>query len=302
MRVLLTGASGQVGGALLRLLRDKYTVVAPPSREFDLSQPHMLANRLESIRPDLVINPAAYNAVDLAEEESALAFLINSEAPAVLARWAAARSVPIIHFSTDYVFDGSGRRPWHEDDITSPLSVYGQSKLAGERAIREAGGAHLVVRTAWVYAAEGVNFMRAMIRLAKRQDTLRVVSDQFGTPTSAGTIASIVVQILQLGESDLGKVFDRAMGLIHLTNSGSTTWYGFARAIIGGLQSRGIVLKATSLDPIGSKDYPTKAKRPANSRLDLSRLSEAYFIKPPSWQTALADELDAFLALDESTV
>ncbi|SCB42649.1 dTDP-4-dehydrorhamnose reductase [Bradyrhizobium shewense] len=302
MRVLLTGASGQVGSALLRLLRKKYTVIAPASREFDLSQPDTLADRLDSIKPDLVINPAAYNWVDQAEDESALAFLINGTAPAVLARWAAAQGVPIVHFSTDYVFDGSGGRPWQEDDPTGPLSLYGQSKLAGERAVREAGGAHLVVRTAWVYAAEGVNFMRTIIRLAKQHETLRVVSDQFGTPTTAGTVASTLVQILQQGEADLGKVFDRAMGLLHVTNSGWTAWHGFASAIVQGVRSRGVVLKATSIVPIASKDYPAKAKRPANSQLDLSRLKDVYSIEPPSWETALAEELDTFLALDRSTV
>lgn len=298
MRILLTGASGQVGGALLALLRDRHTVIAPASHDLNLLQPQTLPARLEAIGPDLVINSAAYNWVDRAEDEPSVAFSINREAPAAIARWATLRNVPIIHFSTDYVFDGSGSRPWREDDSTGPLSVYGRSKLAGECAVRDAGGAHLVVRTAWVYAAQGVNFMRKMINLAKRQESLAVISDQFGTPTAARTVASTLVQILQEGESDLPTAFRRAMGLVHLTNSGSTTWYGFANAIVQGLRSRGVAMKAVNVIPIASEDYPSRAKRPANSRLDLSRLGRVYDIKPPAWERALTNELDEFLKLE----
>ncbi|MDA9499492.1 dTDP-4-dehydrorhamnose reductase [Bradyrhizobium sp. CCBAU 11357] len=294
MRILLTGAAGQVGGALLPLLRDQHTVIALARHEFDLSKPESLAGKLEALKPDLIINPAAYTAVDKAEDELALAFLVNGDAPAALARWAAAHDVPMVHFSTDYVFDGSGRNLWREDDPTGPLSAYGRSKLAGESAVRSAGGAHLVVRTAWVYAAQGANFMRTMIRLASERDSLRVVSDQWGTPTTARTIASVLVEILGRG-ADLSDVFARANGLIHLTNSGSTSWHGFASAIVEGLRSRGVPLKATEVLPIATKDYPTKATRPANSRLDLTRLKEAYGLVPPAWERALAEELDAYL-------
>jgi dTDP-4-dehydrorhamnose reductase len=195
------------------------------------------------------------------------------------------------------VFDGSGSRAWREDDLTGPLSVYGRSKLAGERAVRDAGSAHLVVRTAWVYAAQGANFMRTMIRLAGERRSLRVVSDQFGTPTAARSIASTLVEILEHGEADLEGAFARAKGLVHLTNSGSTSWHGFASAILRGLQSRGVSLKATEVVPIAGKDYPTRAARPANSRLDLVRLKDAYGIEPSAWDSALTDELDAYLAL-----
>ncbi|WFU39435.1 dTDP-4-dehydrorhamnose reductase [Bradyrhizobium sp. CB82] len=299
MRILLTGTAGQVGGALLPLLRDQYTVLAPARAEFDLSKPESLASKLDALKPDLIINPAAYTAVDKAEDESALAFLINGDAPAVLARWAAARGVPMVHFSTDYVFDGSGRELWREEDPTGPLSVYGRSKLAGESAVRAAGGAHLVVRTAWVYAAQGANFMRTMIRLASERDSLRVVSDQWGTPTTARTIASALVEILRKGQADLPDVFARAKGLVHLTNSGSTSWHGFASAIVEGLRSRGVPLKVADVVPIATKDYPTKAARPANSRLDLTRLKEAYALLPPAWDIALAAELDAFVTSEE---
>lgn len=301
MRILLTGIAGQVGGALLPLLRNEHTVIAATREEFDLSKPELLTSRLDALQPDLIINPAAHTAVDKAEDEAALAFLINGDAPAVMARWAAGRTVPIVHFSTDYVFDGSTRRVWREDDPTGPLSVYGRSKLAGESAVRNAGGPHLVVRTAWVYHAKGANFMRSMIRLAKQRESLRVVSDQFGTPTTARTIASTLSQILREGESDLPDVFARAKGLVHLTNSGETSWHGFASAIVEGLRTRGAALKATEVVPISTRDYPTKATRPANSRLDLTRLKEAYGLEPASWQNALANELDAFMAHESPT-
>jgi dTDP-4-dehydrorhamnose reductase len=299
MRILLTGTAGQVGGALLPLLLNgKHTVIAPGREGFDLSKPGSLAGNLESVKPDLIINPAAYTAVDKAEDETALALVVNGEAPAEVAKWAAANSVPLIHFSTDFVFDGSTNRAWREEDPTGPLSVYGRSKLAGEEAVRGAGGSHLVVRTAWVYGARGANFMRTMIRLARERDTLRVVADQHGTPTSASNIASSLVHILDQGEKDLPATFTRAGGLVHLTNSGSTNWHGFASAIVDGLKSRGLPLKAAEVMPITSAEYPSKAKRPANSHLDLTRLNEVYGIVPPAWENSLAAELDVFMALE----
>ncbi|RXH06462.1 dTDP-4-dehydrorhamnose reductase [Bradyrhizobium guangzhouense] len=301
MRILLTGTGGQVGGALLPLLEDKHTVIAPRRAELDLSNPDAIAGYLDAIRPDLIINPAAYTAVDRAEDESALAFRVNADAPGALARWAAAHRVPMAHFSTDYVFDGSGNRPWREDDPTGPLSAYGCSKLAGEDQIRAAGGAHLILRTAWVYAAQGANFMRTMIRLARERETLRVVADQFGTPTTAQTIATALVQILDQGWTDLPTVFGRAHGLVHLTNSGFTNWHGFASAIVEGLRSRGIPLKASEVVPLRTEEYPTKATRPSNSRLDLTRLAGIYGIVPPAWHDALAAELDAFLILERGS-
>lgn len=297
MRILLTGSSGQVGGALLPRLGQRHTIIAPASGDFDLSKPDTLAAQLDAIGPDLIVNPAAYTAVDRAEDEPARTMLINGEAPGVLARWAAPRRVPMVHLSTDYVFDGHGDSAWREDDPTGPLSVYGRSKLAGEHAVRDAGGAHLVVRTAWVYAATGSNFMRTMIRLAGERDSLRVVADQWGTPTSANTIATALADIIGQGEADLAAAFARAKGLVHLTNSGTTSWHGFAVAILQGLRSRGASPKATEVVPIASEDYPTKAKRPANSRLDLSRLKEAYGLEPSSWESALSCELDAFAIL-----
>lgn len=298
MRVLLTGSSGQVGGALLPLLQRNHTVVAPSRRDFDLATPASLAAHLGAIKPDLIINPAAYTAVDRAEDEPALASMINGEAPAAMAKWAAAHSVPIVHFSTDFVFDGTGERSWSEMDSTGPLSAYGLSKLDGEIRVRGAGGPHLIVRTAWVYAALGANFMRTMIRLARESEVLRVVADQYGTPTAASTIARSLTQILEQGAGDLPTLFARADGLVHLTNAGSTSWHGFATAIVDGLKARDVALKASKVIPITTADYPSKAKRPSNSRLDLTRLKSVYKIAPSPWQDALASELDAFVALD----
>jgi dTDP-4-dehydrorhamnose reductase len=226
---------------------------------------------------------------------------INAEAPAAIARWAAANNVPLVHFSTDYVFDGGGGRAWREDDPTGPLSAYGRSKLAGEEAVRRAGGPHLVVRTAWVYAAKGTNFMRTMIRLARERETLRVVADQLGTPTSARTIAAALTEIIDQGIADLPAAFARSGGLVHLTNSGSTSWHGFASAIVEGLRGRGVALRVTEVVPIGTADYPTRAVRPANSRLDLTRLQTVYGVSPSAWQEALAQELDVLQAAGEST-
>jgi dTDP-4-dehydrorhamnose reductase len=298
MRVFLTGASGQVGGALLPLLQRNHHVIAPRREVFDLSKPELLARKLDDAKPELIINPAAYTAVDRAEDEAELARIINADASAALARWSAANNVPLVHFSTDYVFDGSGSRAFREHDPTGPLSAYGRSKLAGEEAVRQAGGAHLVVRTAWVYASEGTNFLRTVVLLGRERETLRVVSDQFGTPTSARTIAETLVCILAEGANDLRSAFARASGVLHLTNSGSTSWHGFASAIIDGLRSRGVSLKATQAEPIATADYPTKALRPANSRLDLARLKAVYGISPAGWERALAVELDDVLALE----
>jgi dTDP-4-dehydrorhamnose reductase len=296
MRILLTGTSGQVGSALLPRLQAHAVVLTPSRSDLDLSKPETIGPILERLAPDLIVNPAAYTAVDRAEDEPELATLINTEAPAAIARWAAAKRVPLLHFSTDYVFEGRGNHAWREEDPTAPLSVYGRTKLAGEEAIRLAGGPHLVIRTAWVYAANGVNFMRTIIRLARERDTLRVVADQQGTPTSARTIAAATTQIINQNIVDLTAHFERAGGLIHMTNSGSTNWHAFACAILDGLRRRGQTLKATEIVPITTRDYPTKASRPANSRMDLSRLVSAYGILPATWEAALDVELDLFLA------
>jgi dTDP-4-dehydrorhamnose reductase len=296
MRVLLTGISGQVGGALLPQLQGRVDLVTPPRSEFDLSRPETLDDALDRFRPDLIVNPAAYTAVDRAEDEPELAFRVNAESPSVLAQWAAKRRALFVHFSTDYVFDGSGLSPWRENDPCKPLSTYGKSKLAAEKAIAEAGGAHLIVRTSWVYAVRGRNFFRTIIGLARERAELRVVSDQVGSPTSARSIADAVGNILAKGDlSDLGIRFAEAGGLVHLANSEFTSWCGFADQIIEGLRRRGVYLAADKVVRISTKEFPTRACRPMNSRLDLTRLNEVFGLKMPSWQEALETELDAFV-------
>jgi dTDP-4-dehydrorhamnose reductase len=296
MRIFLTGTEGQVGSALLPLLQKFGTVTAPKLAEFDFSKPDTLAATLDQAKPDLIINPAAYTAVDRAEDERVLAFLINAEAPTVIARWAAAHNVPMVHFSTDYVFDGSGSAPRREDSTTGPLCVYGASKLAGDNAIKAAGGAHLIVRTSWVYAAEGANFLRTMARLAAERTELRVVADQIGAPTTAKAISDALVGILQAGMPDIAGLLTKHSGVVNVVCAGETSWHGFATAIVAGLKSRGVKLQAEKVIPIATNEFPTKAKRPANSRLDLTRLRDAFGVTMPSWQQALDHELDRMAA------
>jgi dTDP-4-dehydrorhamnose reductase len=292
MRILVTGVTGQVGGALVARLKGLGTVV-PANREIlDLSRPEGLSRALDEIAPDLIINPAAYTAVDRAEHEYELALQVNGEAPGAMARWAAAHGIPLVHFSTDYVFDGSGERPWSEDASPRPLSAYGASKLAGEDLVRDAGGSSLIVRTSWVYAASGTNFLRSIARLARERDELRIVADQVGAPTSAALIADAVAKIVAEGGGHLRKKFADANGLVHFAASGETSWFGFASAIVAGLRSRGVPLAVQRILPIRTDEYPTPATRPKNSRLDLGRLARVFGITPPPWDAALAVELD----------
>jgi dTDP-4-dehydrorhamnose reductase len=290
MRILLTGTTGQVGGALHRPLSAMGRVLAVGRDELDLQHPETIASTLDRLRPDLIVNPAAYTAVDLAEDERDIAFRVNGDTPGVMAIWAAAHDVPFVHFSTDYVFDGSGDTAWKEDSEPRPLSVYGESKLAGEQAVREAGGRHVIIRTSWVYASAGRNFLTTMARLASQRAELRVVADQHGAPTSARSIADAVTRILQ-GE-DAADGFRENSGLVNLTASGVASWHDFATAIVAGMKARGALLACERVLPIATADYPTRAVRPLNSRLDPSRLQRSFGIEMPSWQDALEVELD----------
>ena len=292
--ILVTGVSGQVGGALVPRLQKLGRVLAADRRTFDLSLPSGIADALDRLAPDLIINAAAYTDVDRAEDDRDLAFTVNAESPGLMARWAANRGVPFVHLSTDYAFDGSGERAWRESDPTGPLSVYGASKLAGEKAVQAAPGANLIVRTSWVYAAEGRNFLRTIARLARERTELRVVDDQVGAPTSAALIGDILSRIVAADAAALVSRFATAKGITHIAASGCTSWCGFATAIVDGLRARGRQIKAERVIPIRTDEYPTKARRPRNSRLDLSRLSEVFRESPPEWTSALARQLDHF--------
>jgi dTDP-4-dehydrorhamnose reductase len=296
LRIVVSGVTRQVGGALISRLAAMHAVIAADRAMLDLCEPAAIAGRLDELTPDLIVNPAAHTAVDRAEDERDLVFRINAEAPAAIARWASRRGVPLLHFSTDYVFDGSGERPWREDDRTGPLSAYGASKLAGEDAVRAAGGTHLVVRTSWVYSAQGTNFLRTITRLAGERKELRIVADQFGAPTSAGVIAEAVVGIVAGGPSSLAQRFAAADGLVNVAAAGETSWHGFAAAIVDGLKGSGLPLVVENVVPIRTEDYPTKAKRPANSRLNLTRLKRVFAIETARWEAALEVELDRLAA------
>ena len=294
MKALLLGANGQVGQELLRALAPLGQVVAttrsgvlPNGKACevaDFNQPDSLAALLQRIRPDVVVNAAAYTAVDRAEEDQEAAWRANADSPGVLARWCAQEKVPLVHYSTDYVFDGQGQRPYREDDATAPLGVYGASKLAGEEAIRAAGGRHLIFRTAWVYASHGQNFLRTMLRVGAEREELKVVADQIGTPTPAALIADATAQAIQ-HPAELS-------GTWHLTANGETSWHGFAAAIFAGAQARGLIARAPKVLPITTAEYPTKAKRPAYSRLDTGRLQADLGIVLPDWQEGLARVMD----------
>jgi dTDP-4-dehydrorhamnose reductase len=292
MRILVTGGSGQVGSALAPRLGPIGTVLAPNRGVLDLTELESLPGRLDQLAPDLIVNPAAYTAVDKAEDEPELAMAVNGKAPGVIARWAAARRVPLIHFSTDYVFDGTGERPWREEDRPQPLSVYGATKLAGENEIRSAGGISLIVRTSWVYASAGSNFLRTISRLARDRKELRIVSDQIGAPTSAALLADALGRVVAGGIDNVHRCCEDGQGLAHLAASGETSWHGFACAIIEGLRARGCPLAVESVMAIRTEDYPTKATRPLNSRLDLGRWRMLTGETPPHWRDALAPVLD----------
>ncbi|QOY23060.1 dTDP-4-dehydrorhamnose reductase [Xanthomonas citri] len=294
MTTLVIGASGQVGTELLRVLAPLGTVVAASRsgqladglscERIDLNELASLDLALNRVRPALVVNAAAYTAVDRAEQERDAAFRANAEAPGVIAQWCARADAPLVHYSTDYVFDGQGTRPYLPDDATAPLGVYGQSKLAGERAVQAAGGRHLIFRTAWVYAAHGHNFLRTMLRVGAERDVLRVVADQIGTPTPAALIADITAHALrQPGEPS---------GLWHLTAAGQTTWHGFAEAIFAQARARGLLARTPRVEAIGTADYPTPAKRPAYSRLDTHSLQDTFGVRLPDWQDGLSQVLD----------
>jgi dTDP-4-dehydrorhamnose reductase len=306
MKLLLLGAGGQIGFELQRALAPLGDLVCatrtgqlPGGAECavaDLARADALIGLLDDEAPDLVINAAAYTAVDRAESEEAVADAVNAEAPGVLARWCAQRDAALVHFSTDYVFDGRGTRAYREDDATAPLGAYGRGKLAGEAVIRVSGARHLILRTAWVYAARGQNFLRTMLRVAKERDSLRVVADQRGAPTPARWIAAatalLVARSLRDGFDRLttnGLEQRRPSTTFHLTASGETTWHGFAQAIFEDALAAGLIERVPRVEPIATAAYPTPAQRPAYSRLDNTRLYDAFGLRLPDWRRGVSD-------------
>lgn len=283
MKILVSGHNGQVAQALQQALADLGQVQMLGRDQLDLAHPERIAERVRALAPDLIINAAAHTAVDQAENEPELAFAINAEAPGVFAEEAARLGIPLIHYSTDYVFDGSKATPYTEDDVPNPLGVYGRSKLAGEQAIAAVGAEHLILRTSWVYSRHGRNFLLTMQRLLQEKPELRVVADQIGAPTWAGTIAASTRQLIERWQA--GQAGD--WGTYHLTAQGETSWFGFAQAIAEHLENTG--KPCATLLPIPSSEYPTPARRPLNSRLDCSRLQRQWQVSQPDWRQALID-------------
>ena len=288
MKILLLGKTGQVGWELQRALSPLGELVVAgrtgPGPAADFAQPESLAVLVRAVRPDAIVNAVAHTAVDKAESEPALAQAVNAEAPGVLAREAAALGAWLVHYSTDYVFDGTGTEPRDEDAATGPLSVYGHSKLAGELAIRASGCRHLILRTSWVYAARGGNFAKTMLRLAKERERLSVVADQVGAPTGAELLADVAAHALRtaFARPEVG-------GTYHLAAAGETSWHGYATHVIGQARSAGVALKvaADAIDAVPTSAFPTPARRPQNSRLDCSRLQHTFGLTLPPWQTGV---------------
>ena len=287
LKILISGKTGQVALELQKLLGGLGELIVLGRNDLDLSKPEQIRAQVRAHRPDLIINAAAHTAVDLAESEPELAFAINGIAPGVFAEEAAALGIPLIHYSTDYVFDGNKPAPYTEDDTPNPLGVYGKSKLAGERAIAATGAEHLILRTSWVYSTHGKNFLLTMQRLLQERPELRVVADQIGAPTWAGTIARstrLLIERWQAAEAG-------AWGVYHLTAQGETSWFGFTQAIAEHLSAQG--KPCATLEPIPASAYPTPAARPQNSRLDCSRLEREWQVAQPAWQNALRECLAA---------
>lgn len=295
MKLLLLGKDGQVGWELQRALQPLGEVVAlgRGGNEMhcgDLGNAMGLRQTVRSLKPDVIVNAAAYNAVDKAEEEPELARLINAVAPAILAEESARLGSVLIHYSTDYVFDGSGDHPWSEADQARPLSTYGHSKREGEAAILESGCRHLIFRTSWVYGGHGQNFIKTMLRLGRKRDVLNVIDDQIGVPTGAELLADVTSLALRsmLLNSSLG-------GLYHLVPAGETSWYGYARFIFEQASELGETLKLKTLNPIPTAGYPLPAARPKNSRLSTEKLREAFALQLPQWQLGVTRMLTEWL-------
>ena len=288
MKILLFGKNGQVGWELQRSLAPLGNLIAldrnSPSYCGDLSNLAGIEKTVRDMQPDVIVNAAAYTAVDKAESEPELAHLINAEAPSVLAKAARACNACLVHYSTDYVFDGSGNTPWRENDAVSPLSIYGKTKLDGELAIQASECMHLIFRTSWVYAARGNNFAKTMVRLAQERDQLSVINDQIGAPTGAELLADVTAHAIRIvkGKKEIS-------GIYHLVASGETSWFDYASHVIELVRELGVNLKLpeNALQPIPTEQYPTPAQRPLNSRLNTEKLQSAFDLQLPAWQAGV---------------
>ena len=283
LKILITGQHGQVSRELQQRLQGLGELVVLGRDQLDLANPEQIRQQVRSHRPGLIINAAAHTAVDQAENEPDVAFAINATAPGVLAEEAKTLGIPLIHYSTDYVFDGSKPAPYREDDAPNPLGVYGMSKLAGEQAIAAVGGQYLILRTSWVYSSHGKNFLLTMQRLLQEKPHMRIVADQIGAPTWAGTIADSTRALIERWQAGQAGEW----GVYHLTAQGETSWFGFAQAIGEQLLADGMACAA--LEGIPASEYPTPAKRPLNSRLDCSRLQQQWQVSQPQWREALRE-------------
>lgn len=289
-RILITGKNGQVGFELQRSLSILGELVAVDRDECDLTDADAIRRLVREVQPDIIVNPAAYTAVDKAESEQATAQAINATAARVLAEEAAGLGALLIHYSTDYVFDGQKSGWYSESDSPNPQSVYGQTKLAGEQAVAAANPKHIILRTSWVFGVHGVNFLKTIQRLAREREHLKIVADQFGAPTSASLLADVTAQIIAryLNRQDLT---DFPYGLYHLVAQGETSWHGYASFVIDALRQRGLPLRVATIDPIPTSGYPLPAPRPANSRLSTQKLRDTFQLTLPSWQSQVEQVL-----------
>ena len=295
MNILIFGQNGQVGWELQRSLAPLGTVITLDRRSNpngDLSQPDVLAATIRNLAPDVIVNAAAYTAVDRAEIQQELARTVNALAPAAMAHAALSIGALLIHYSTDYVFDGSGTIPWHENCPTAPLNVYGKTKLEGENYIRASGCRHLILRTSWVYACRGTNFLRTILRLAQERDSLNIVEDQFGAPTGAELIADVTAHAM------CAAIRDGVSGTYHLAAAGETNWHQYAHHILDSARAAGLPLKVDrgAVLPVLSKSYVTPAPRPLNSRLDTSSLQTTFGLALPDWKTGVTRTLAELLS------
>ena len=278
-KILITGITGQVGYELMRQLAPLGEVIGLSRQQLDLTDPKQIQNILNLYQPTIVINAAAYTAVDKAELEAKTAYQVNQDASQVMAKWAAQHDALLIHYSTDYVFDGTKTGAYLESDIANPQSVYGHSKYLGEEAIRDSQAKHFILRTSWVYGLHGHNFIKTIFRLANEREQLRIVADQHGAPTSAMLIAKVTAQLIQSYRQ-----YSVACGTYHLCAAGCTTWYEYARFVVQTALEQGMTLQLKQFEPISSSEYLTPAIRPKNSRLNCNKLSDALGVKPSFWQ------------------